>query len=186
MKIKTLFTACLITAAGLTLASAETVSIADVKMLAKAGLNDEIILSHIRNAHASFRLSTAEIIELKDLGVSQTVIDYMINTAAAAPAPQAPSAPVQEVSAGTTAPAPAPVQEVTVGTAAPALIVEPIPAAPDPDFVWVGGGWTWRHTRLGFGYWEWAPGYWVRPPYRGAVWIGGGWRHRGWGEDRWH
>ena len=174
MKLKTFLTACMITAASATLTRAETVSIADVKMLAKAGISDEVILSHIRNAHATFHLSTAEIIELKEIGVSQKVLDSMINT---------PSVAIPEQPAP---PASAPVQEVTVGSAAPAVIVETIPASPDPDFVWVGGCWAWRHTRLGFGYWDWAPGYWVRPPYRGAVWIGGGWGHRGWRDDHWH
>ena len=88
MKIKTLFVACLITVAGITMARADDVSAADVKMLAKAGMNDDVILSDIRNAHAVFHLSTAEIIDLKDSGVSQRVIDYMINTASS-PAPAA-------------------------------------------------------------------------------------------------
>ena len=171
MKTKNFFAACLIALAGVTLTSAETVSVADVKMLAKAGLSDEVILSHIRNAHAAFRLSTAEIIELKDTGVSQKVIDFMINTA-----PVAVSVPV-------------PVQEVSVGTAAPAGFVESIPPAPAPDFVWVSGCWTWRHTRLGYGHWEWVPGMWTRPPHRDAVWIGPRWEpHRGlnvWVDGHW-
>ena len=173
MKTKTFLAACLITAAGLTLASTETVSVADVKMLAKAGMSDEVILSHIRNAHVVFRLSTAEIIELKDTGVSQKVIDFMINT----PGTVAP------------APAPVPVLEVAAGTAAPAVLVEPIPAAPAPDYFWVAGGWTWRHTRLGYGRWEWVPGAWVRPPHRDAVWLGGRWEpHHGlnvWVDGHW-
>ena len=44
MKTKTFLAACLITAAGITLTSAENVSVADVKMLAKAGMSDEVIL----------------------------------------------------------------------------------------------------------------------------------------------
>ena len=186
MKLKTFFAACLIIAAGITRSSADNVSVADVKALTKAGVSDEVILSHIRNAHAVFRLSTAEIIELKDTGVSQKVIDFMINT----PSAVAP-APGREVVADTAAPVPAPpppaVQEVALGTSAPALLVETIPPQPDPYFVWVAGGWAWRRTRLGYGYWEWMPGRWARPPYRGAVWIGGGWgwEHRGWGGGYW-
>ena len=174
MKTKTFVAACLITAAGICLASAETVSVADVKMLAKAGMSDEVILSHIRNAHAAFRLSTAEIIELKDTGVSQRVIDFMINTASVAtPLP----------------PPPAPVQEVSIGATTPATIVETIPPAPAPDFLWVSGYWTWRHTRFGFGHWEWVPGMWTRPPHHDAIWIGGRWEpHRGlnvWVDGHW-
>ena len=173
MKTKPFVAACLITAAGLTLASAETVSVADVKMLAKAGMSDEVILSHIRNAQAAFRLNTAEIIELKDTGVSQRVIEFMINTSTGQPAQ---SAPVQ-------------IQEVSAGTAAPALIMEPIPVAPGPDYIWVSGYWRWRNIRWGFGRWEWVSGAWTRPPHRDALWIGGRWEpHRGlniWVDGHW-
>jgi hypothetical protein len=54
---------------------------ADIKALAKAGLSDEVILSHIRNSHAVYHLTTAEIIDLKQSGVSDKAIDFMINTA---------------------------------------------------------------------------------------------------------
>ena len=171
MKTKTLFALCLITAAGLVAARAESVSVADVKMLANSGMSDEVILSHLRNARAAFRLNTAEIIELKETGVSQKVIEFMINTA--------PVVPV----------APAPVREVAVGVAAPAVLVEAIPGAPGPDYIWVSGNWRWRHTRLGYGYWEWMPGLWTRPPHHDAVWIGGRWEpHRGlnvWVDGHW-
>jgi hypothetical protein len=54
--------------------------VADIKALATAGLSDEVILSHIRNSHAVYRLTTAEIIDLKNSGVSDKVIDFMINS----------------------------------------------------------------------------------------------------------
>lgn len=57
--------------------------VTDVKSLAKAGLSDEVILSHIRNSQAVYHLTTAEIIDLKNSGVSEKVIDFMINTASA-------------------------------------------------------------------------------------------------------
>ena len=52
----------------------------DIKMLAKSGVSDEVILSQIRNSHTVYRLSAAEILDLKDAGVSEKVIDFMINT----------------------------------------------------------------------------------------------------------
>jgi hypothetical protein len=58
-----------------------TLSLEDVKALVKAGLSDDVILSQIRNAQAVYHLTTAEIIDLKHGGVSEKVIDYMINTA---------------------------------------------------------------------------------------------------------
>ncbi len=55
-------------------------ALADIKSLAKAGVSDEVIISQIRNAHAAYRLSTAEVLDLKAAGVSDKVIDFMINT----------------------------------------------------------------------------------------------------------
>ena len=56
-------------------------TVADIKALAKGGLSDDIILSQVRSQHAVFHLTTFEIIDLKTGGVSEKVIDYMINTA---------------------------------------------------------------------------------------------------------
>jgi hypothetical protein len=61
----------------------QSLGVADVKALAKAGVSDEVILSQIRNSHAVYRLSTADIIDLKEGGVSENIIDFMINTASA-------------------------------------------------------------------------------------------------------
>ncbi len=72
-------------------------SVADIKMLAKGGMSDEVILSQIRNSgHAAYRLSTADILDLKESGVSEKVIDFMINTGGGPSAPPGPpvSAPV--------------------------------------------------------------------------------------------
>jgi hypothetical protein len=59
----------------------QSIGVADVKALVKAGLSEEVILSQIRNSHAVYHLTTAEIIELKESGVSEKAIDFMINTA---------------------------------------------------------------------------------------------------------
>jgi hypothetical protein len=56
---------------------------ADIKMLAKSGLSDEVIISQIRNSRAVFHLTAAEILDLKAAGVSEKVIDFMINTPSA-------------------------------------------------------------------------------------------------------
>ena len=45
------------------------------------GLSEEVVISHIRNSRAVYRLTVAEIIDLKESGVSNKVIDFMINTA---------------------------------------------------------------------------------------------------------
>jgi hypothetical protein len=62
-------------------ATEQRLGVADVKALAKAEVSDEVIISQIKNTRSVFRLTTAEIIDLKDSGVSQRVIDFMINTA---------------------------------------------------------------------------------------------------------
>jgi len=54
---------------------------AEVKELVKAKLSDEVIISQIRSSRTVFHLKTAEIIELRDSGVSEAVINFMINTA---------------------------------------------------------------------------------------------------------
>jgi citrate lyase beta subunit len=75
--------------------SSQPLGVADVKMLAKSGISDEVILSQIRNTHTVYHLSAAEILDLKDNNVSEKVIDFMINTAAmyrpAYPPPPPPS-----------------------------------------------------------------------------------------------
>ncbi len=58
----------------------QPVGIADIKSMTKAGISEEVLISHIRNSRTVYRLTTAEIIDLKDSGVSQKVIDFMINT----------------------------------------------------------------------------------------------------------
>ena len=130
---------------------------ADVKALAKAGVSDEIIISQIRNSHSVYHLSTAEIIDLKDAGVSLKVIDFMINTATT----------VSE------APAPAP-GTVVVQPPPPAVYQEVIYPAPGPDYVWIGGCWTWYGGR-----WCWSHGRWAYPPHHGAYWYGGRWEQHG-------
>jgi hypothetical protein len=68
----------------------QPLSLADVKMLAKSGVSDEVILSQIRNSHTVYHLSAAEILDLKDAGLSEKVIDFMINTPALYRSPRPP------------------------------------------------------------------------------------------------
>ncbi len=58
----------------------QPLGLADVKALTKSGVSDEVIISQIRQSRTAYRLTTAEIIDLKDSGVSEKVIDFMINT----------------------------------------------------------------------------------------------------------
>ncbi|MGA2220819.1 MAG: hypothetical protein ABSH21_03405 [Verrucomicrobiia bacterium] len=56
-------------------------SVADVKAMVKAGIADGVVISQIQQSRVVFRLNTQEIIDLKESGVSNKVIDFMINTA---------------------------------------------------------------------------------------------------------
>lgn len=58
----------------------EPLSVTDVKKMSKAGLSDDVIISQIDATHSVFHLSTADIVDLKKSGVSQRVINYMIQT----------------------------------------------------------------------------------------------------------
>ena len=135
---------------------------ADIKAMARAGISDDVIISQIRNTHTTYRLSAADIIDLHNSGVSQAVINFMINT------PATTAAPMPTTPAPVAAPPPPPPETVVV--------------APGPGYVWVPGDWVWR------GGWVWVGGYWAFPPYRGAVWVRGNWRSgpHGWYRTQGH
>jgi len=92
---------------------------------------------------------------------------------AVAPYPSTPAPPAPEMADGT-----------EVADQPPAPIVEYVPAAPYPDYVWIGGYWGWRNG------WYWNSGRYSPRPYHGAVWVSGGWGHVGgrwaWHGGRWH
>ncbi len=134
----------------------QPLGLADIKAMAKAGVGDNVIISQIRATHSAYRLSAADIIDLNNAGVSQQVIDFMINTA-------------NSVSA---APTSAP---VVVNDAPPPPPVETVVVAPTPGYVWVGGEWVWA------GHWVWVAGHWCPPPRPYAVWHPGVWVHVGYG-----
>ncbi len=69
----------------------QPLGLADIKALAKAGVGDDIIISQIRNSRTVYRLGTNEIIELHEAGVSNKVIDFMVNTPSLYPPPPPPS-----------------------------------------------------------------------------------------------
>lgn len=58
----------------------EQLSVRDVKEMSKNGLNDNVIINQIKSTRSVFHLTSREIIDLKNSGVSQRVIDYMIQT----------------------------------------------------------------------------------------------------------
>ena len=130
----------------------QPLTISDIKALTEANVGDEVIISQIRNSHTVFHLSTSDIIDLHNAGVSENVINFMINT------PNTVGEVDQTTTVVTEAPPPPPVETVTL--------------APGPGYIWIGGDWVWN------GRWVWVGGHWGRPPYPHAVWVPNYW-HRG-------
>ena len=132
-------------------------SIADIKAMAKAGVGDDIIINQIINTHSVYNLDANDIIDLKNGGVSDKVITYMMNTGTNVVAIQAPPPPRMEVAV----------------------------ASPGPDYVWVNGDWTWNGVAWVWigGRWVlppyphaiWIGPRWERGPY-GWHRVPGHWR----------
>jgi outer membrane lipoprotein SlyB len=55
-------------------------SIADVKAMTKAGVSDDVIINQIRNTRTVYHLAAMDVIGLRDAGVSNKVLNFMINT----------------------------------------------------------------------------------------------------------
>jgi outer membrane lipoprotein SlyB len=143
----------------------QPLAVADVKALARSGISDDVIISQIRNSRTVYHLSAADIIDLRDAGVSNRVIDFMINTPGiygATPAPQA--------------------NTVVVAQPPPPVPVETVVVAPGPDYIWIDGEWVWN------GQWIWVGGHWGYPPYPHAVWVRGYWGRgpHGWSRSPGH
>jgi hypothetical protein len=60
------------------------------------------------------------------------------------------------------------------GTPPPPLRAEVIGVAPGPGYVWINGYWGSRGGRY-----AWVPGYYARPPHRGAHWEEPRWERHG-------
>jgi hypothetical protein len=137
--------------------------LADVKAMVKIGFSDDVIIAQVRNSHTVFHLTANAIIDLKNSGVSDQVIDFLISTPSAI--------------AGST-PFPEPTNAYMAQTPPPAPPAETPPPTPGPDYVWIGGDWVWN------GGWVWVGGHWAFPPYPHAFWFHGRWSRRGWGGYR--
>jgi len=140
----------------------QPLTVDDVKAMARAGVSDDVIISQIIVSHTVFRLSAAGIIDLHNSGVSDRVVNYMLNT----PNTATPVTPVA-------APAPA---NIIVQSPPPPPPTETVVTAPGPGYVWIGGEWVWN------GRWVWVGGHWAQPPNPRAVWINGYWwkDYQGW------
>ena len=119
----------------------QPLSLADVKALAKAGITEDVIITQIQNSRTVFHLSAADIIDLRDAGVTDKVVNYMISTPSIVGASS-------ETTGGTT---------TYIAQSPPPPPVESVVVAPAPDYVWIGGEWVWN------GGWFWVAGHWAVP-----------------------
>lgn len=74
----------------------QPLTLSDVKALSNSRVSDNLIISQIRNSLTVYHLSPNEILDLKNSGVSEGVIDAMINTPSsimATPPPPIPPPP---------------------------------------------------------------------------------------------
>ena len=144
----------------------QPLSVADVKALARAGISEDVIINQIQSSRTVFHLSATDIIDLRAAGVTDKVVNYMINTPSTVGA-------TAETTAGTT---------VYIQQPPPPPPVDSVVVAPGPDYVWIGGEWVWN------GGWFWVGGHWGYPPHPHAAWVGGRAWHdgHGWHNERGH
>ncbi len=58
----------------------EQLSMKDIEKMSQAGISDDKIIGAIHSTGSVYHLSTSDVQELKDNGVSQRVVDYMLQT----------------------------------------------------------------------------------------------------------
>jgi hypothetical protein len=58
----------------------DDLSLYDIKALARAGVNDGVILRYLRDRGTNYYLSSDDVAGLRKAGVSQSIVDYMLQT----------------------------------------------------------------------------------------------------------
>ena len=58
----------------------QPLTLADVKAMAKIGFTSDVIITQVRNSRTVYHLTASAIIDLKNSGVSEPVIDFLIST----------------------------------------------------------------------------------------------------------
>lgn len=133
-------------------------TVEEVKSMARAGVNDDAIITQIQNSRGVYKLDANTIIDLKNAGVSEKVISAMVSASGDVVASQSPPPPPSET-----------------------VVVQP-----GPDYYWVSGEWRWSGTSWVWvpGRWTprpaygavWVPTRWVRGPW-GWRRIPGHWQY---------
>jgi hypothetical protein len=153
--------------------------LAEVVKLSSAGLGNDVVIAYVNASPSYYSMSSKEILQLKEQGVSSDVITAMLNhdtalrgTGQTQPGNNNYIAPQNGANNNGTAVYPtqtAPQQYPVVDQYPPQSQVEYVGIAPAPDYYWYPGYWGWNDG------WVWVGGYWG---LRGGYGWGG---YRGWG-----
>ncbi len=158
-------------------------NVAEVVKLSSAGLGNDVVLAFVNSSQSLFGLSANDILQLKTLGVSPTIITAMLNHDSSLrnsypprqpnyvnSQPPPPSANPGQTDQPATQPD---TSTAVVAQPAPPAPVEYIPVAPSPDYYWTPGYWWWN------GGWVWIGGGWGWGGYHGGYWGWGGYHGGG-------
>lgn len=154
-----------------------------VLQLSQAKISDGTIITYVQNSGTVYGLDASQIVYLKQQGVSETVINAMLNqrTALAATAMQSPpdnSAPAAPI------PPPAPTPDIAQPTtAAPSVVV-----VPDTQTYNYDSAYPYYYSYPYYGYYGWPGVYWGWGGGYYGGWRGGygGGFHGGYGGGGFH
>ncbi|HEY3914213.1 MAG TPA: YXWGXW repeat-containing protein, partial [Verrucomicrobiae bacterium] len=118
--------------------TAQPLTVEDVKVMVKLGFDSYVIIDQIRNSRTVYHLSASQILDLKEVGAKNDLLDFLLTT----PASIAGASPEVEVANGSAAQIPP-----------PSSVPERAPPSPGPDYAWVEGNWVWN------GGWVWVGGH---------------------------
>ena len=130
----------------------------DIVKLVKAGLGEEVVLAHIRNAGAFYSLTADQIIYVHDQGVTENEMKALLGSGGAAPTAAPAPAPVAATPAPMSAtPTPAPAPATAIYAPAPTAPTVPMaPAIPTAQPVSLD---SFRMQLAPYGTWMDVPGY---------------------------
>jgi hypothetical protein len=80
--------------------SSESLTVEEVVQLSKAGFSDDVIITKIRKNGRAFDLNPAELLELRNIGISDSVIKFLLDPSQSY-TPQPPSPPGRPDTGGT-------------------------------------------------------------------------------------
>ena len=147
--------------------------VSQIIQLSKAKVSDDTIVNYIRNSGSSYGMDASQIVYLKQQGVSDTIINTMLNQ----PRQLAPAAPQSAASTASST--------ATVVTQPAVAYVQTVPSStvyviPDTQTYQYYN----NYYQPSYGYYPYYSG-WYYPPVSFSFGFGGGYRggyyHGGWG-----